>query len=86
MRSVITNPIHKVEYDKDHKVTIIHRNSRTFWFYDIFEDSIIVGEYINTNDGRVEGRGSLPLKLHRELKIYKRCFITHNDRGGLIYC
>ena len=86
MRSIITNPIRKVEYDRNHKVTIIYRNSLTFWFYDICEDCIIVGEYINTNNGRVEGRGALPLKHHRDLKVYKSCFITHNDRGGLIYC
>ena len=84
MRSIITNHIHKVGYWQAPKITIIYREEKSFWFYDVYENCIVRAGCME--NGEVVNTGAIPLKYHTDISVYKKCFLIRNDRGGLIYC
>ena len=82
MRSIITNPIRKVEYDRNHKVTLIYVNSKKYFYFDRYDNDIAVEEIMP--DGSIN-KEFISLRRWNMLQIYKDCFLLLNNRGGLIY-
>ena len=82
MRSIIKNPIHKIEYNKKCKITVVYTDYKECFYFDKHREVIIVEEL--TPEGKIS-KGVVLLKNWEGLQVYKDCFLLYNNRGGLIY-
>lgn len=82
MRSIIKDTIHKIEYSKEYKVTLIYVESNKYFYFNRYDNAIIVEEIMP--NGSID-RGFITLRRWNMLQLYKDCFLLLNNRGGLIY-